>query len=97
MTFSLILLLLVSFCIICSAKEYKRVCYHTYWSETRNGMGRYNLQNDYEVGLCTHVIYSFAQVKFDTANENPYISSYEAAEGSVANTHIAGYQRVSSI
>ncbi|XP_057303986.1 chitotriosidase-1-like [Hydractinia symbiolongicarpus] len=54
---STLLLLLVTI-INC---EYLRVCYYTNWAQYRGGFARYTASN-YEIDLCTHIIYAFAQV-----------------------------------
>ena len=73
-------------------QEYKRVCYHTYWSSGRPGIGKFTLDL-YEPGLCTHLIYSFAQVKFFASSNRTIISSYEVNEDS-GFKFVAGYQQV---
>ena len=44
-----------------STSSKRRVCYYTNWSQYRWGIGHYNWQN-YEDGLCTHIIYSFGKI-----------------------------------
>ena len=46
---------------IVATKSYVRVCYYTNWSQYRNGIGKYNLLQHYEDGLCTHLIFSFGK------------------------------------
>ncbi|OWF47140.1 Acidic mammalian chitinase [Mizuhopecten yessoensis] len=40
---------------------YRRVCYHTNWSQYRPGLGKFKVSN-IDASLCTHLIYSFAQI-----------------------------------
>jgi len=46
---------------ICFAVN-RRVCYYTNWAQYRRGIGNY-VPRDYENGLCTHIIYSFAKIE----------------------------------
>ncbi|CAH1258832.1 CHIT1 [Branchiostoma lanceolatum] len=43
------------------AWTYKRVCYHTNWSQYRPGIGKF-FPEDIDSSLCTHIIYSFAKM-----------------------------------
>lgn len=45
-----------------TVQSYVRVCYYTNWSQYRNAPGKYFLNQHYEKGLCTHLIYSFGKV-----------------------------------
>ncbi|GFS17169.1 chitinase-3-like protein 1 [Elysia marginata] len=40
----------------------RRVCYHTNWSQYRNGAGKF-LPIDLDPFLCTHIVYSFANLR----------------------------------
>ncbi|XP_066278674.1 acidic mammalian chitinase-like [Branchiostoma lanceolatum] len=40
---------------------YRRVCYHTNWSQYRPGIGKF-YPEDIDPTLCTHIIYSFAKM-----------------------------------
>lgn len=42
--------------------EYRRVCYHTNWSQYRPGLGKFKPAN-IDPSLCTHLIYAFATIK----------------------------------
>ncbi|XP_052265552.1 chitotriosidase-1-like isoform X2 [Dreissena polymorpha] len=44
-----------------SAAAIRRVCYHTNWSQYRNGPGKFYPEN-IDASLCTHIIYSFAKM-----------------------------------
>ncbi|XP_069125631.1 acidic mammalian chitinase-like [Argopecten irradians] len=45
----------------CSQAGYRRVCYHTNWSQYRPGIGKF-MPGNIDPSLCTHLIYSFAQI-----------------------------------
>ncbi|XP_060076675.1 probable endochitinase [Ylistrum balloti] len=49
---------------------YRRVCYHTNWSQYRPGLGKFKIDN-IDASLCTHLIYSFAQIT------NNQLATYE--------------------
>ncbi|KAI8494146.1 Endochitinase 1 [Branchiostoma belcheri] len=40
---------------------YRRVCYHTNWSQYRHGIGQF-YPEDIDPSLCTHIIYAFAKM-----------------------------------
>ncbi|XP_021360138.1 acidic mammalian chitinase-like [Mizuhopecten yessoensis] len=40
---------------------YRRVCYHTNWSQYRPGLGKFKPSN-IDASLCTHLIYGLAQI-----------------------------------
>lgn len=58
-----------------AVQSYVRVCYYTNWSQYRNGKGKYFLENNYQKGLCTHLIFSFGKV-IQSGNEY-IIEQYE--------------------
>lgn len=68
---SLVLILAVT------VQSYVRVCYYTNWSQYRNGVGKYFLSNNYQKGLCTHLIFSFGKVVPSTSGSGYTINSYE--------------------
>jgi len=43
------------------AASLRRVCYHTNWSQYRNGPAKFYPEN-IDPNLCTHIIYSFAKL-----------------------------------
>ncbi|RUS82184.1 hypothetical protein EGW08_010066, partial [Elysia chlorotica] len=45
-----------------SATCQRRVCYHTNWSQYRPGIGKF-VPEDIDPNLCTHLIYSFANLQ----------------------------------
>ncbi|KAK3089326.1 hypothetical protein FSP39_002736 [Pinctada imbricata] len=55
-----VLLALVAVSVI-SAASYRRVCYHTNWSQYRTGPAKFYPEN-IDPRLCTHVIYAFAKL-----------------------------------
>ena len=57
------------------SSNYRRVCYYTNWAQYR-GVMAYSPEN-YETGLCTHVIYSFGKVVFNTQDGFYMIKTYE--------------------
>ena len=42
--------------------NYRRICYHTNWSQYRPAKGRFMPEN-IPVHLCTHLVYAFATMK----------------------------------
>ena len=61
--------------LVITVQSYVRVCYYTNWSQYRNGVGKYSLTKDYQKGLCTHLIFSFAKVV--NSNSEYTIDQYE--------------------
>ncbi|XP_069124716.1 probable chitinase 10 isoform X2 [Argopecten irradians] len=53
-----------------SNDSYRRICYHSNWSQYRNGKGRFFPEN-INASLCTHIIYAFA-----TLNNN-HLKAFE--------------------
>ncbi|XP_033754673.1 uncharacterized protein LOC117337653 [Pecten maximus] len=70
----LVKLLLVSVSILLLSHHalagYRRVCYHTNWSQYRPNQGKFKVSN-IDPSLCTHLIYSFAQIT------NNQLATYE--------------------
>jgi hypothetical protein len=56
--------------LLCCSLEPAVVCYYTNWAQYRNGPGRFYPEN-IDPNLCTHVIYSFAQLR------NGVLAAYE--------------------
>ena len=69
-----------------NGSENIRVCYYTNWSKHRPNPAAFNIDKDYEAGLCTHLIYSFARLTGGAIN--PGIEDVDAS---------AEYPKVSNI
>ena len=72
-----------------AVQSYVRVCYYTNWSQYRNGKGKYFLENNYQKGLCTHLIFSFGKV-IQSGNEY-IIEQYEWNDKDVLNKHVSDF------
>ncbi|XP_033743581.1 LOW QUALITY PROTEIN: chitotriosidase-1-like [Pecten maximus] len=69
------IILVISAILLCHHSKpalagYRRVCYHTNWSQYRPGLGKF-MPADIDPSLCTHLIYSFAQIT------NNQLATYE--------------------
>ena len=60
-----------------NGSENIRVCYYTNWSKHRPNPQAFNIDKDYEAGLCTHLIYSFARLTGGATN--PHIEDVDAS------------------
>ena len=78
---STILKLSLLLAFVMATQAYVRVCYYTNWSQYRNGLGKYWLNQHYQKGLCTHLMFSFGKV---VKSGNEYtIDQYEWNDKSV--------------
>ncbi|XP_066913487.1 chitinase-3-like protein 1 [Clytia hemisphaerica] len=81
---SFIVILLFACVQIAQCGDFVRVCYYTNWSKGRPAGGAFNLNDHYEHGLCTHIIYSFAKVEHDGVGGyiiKPYEGSWDTDVG----------------
>ena len=56
--------------------RYYRICYFTNWAQYRTDEAKFDITKNYEIGLCTHMIYAFAKIG-EKADGSYTIQPYE--------------------